>query len=130
MACKSFFLDARTLTTSFTQIEQTGTTHAAYFVQHHAVNMRAHGRKCTLNTHTIAYFANGKGGGRSIALALDYITTKALDTGFGTLNYAVVYSYIIAGFKIGQFFCRGHLFVYKFQRLLVHGSNFLDGKGK
>jgi hypothetical protein len=90
-------------------------------VEHDAFNIGAIERKETLYTHAIADFTHGKRGGSSVALALNNIALKALDTLFVAFNNLIVNGDVVTGFELRMLPYRGKLFVYKTESLLVHG---------
>lgn len=107
------FLDTGRFTATLAQVVKFRTANAAGLVQYDRLDVGRIKREQTLNTYTVGYLTNGKSLRETAALALYHVALERLDTFFGTFNYFIINSNIIARFEFGEIFLTTKLLVYK-----------------
>lgn len=107
------FLDPCALTAALTLVEQFGTTNTTSLVQDDRVDVGREEGEQTLYAYAVRDLTHRKGSGSTLALQLDHIAFKGLDTLLVTFNNLIVHSDIITSFELGEFFFASKLLVDK-----------------
>jgi hypothetical protein len=109
----SFLLDPRALTAPAAQEVKFSAAYLTGLVQNDRFDIRRVHRESSFNSHSVRYFTHCECCSSSLALALDHIAFKALDTLLITFNDLVVDGNIVACLEFWRLFLRGQLLVYK-----------------
>lgn len=109
----TLFLDPRALTAPGTEEVEFGPANLTRFVQGNGFDVGGIYGEGPFHAYAVRYFTNGESSGSTLALTLDHVTFKALDTLFVTLDDLIVDSDIVARLERRNLLLFRQLLMYK-----------------